>query len=195
MDRKAQKRASHRALSLKNQHARFVTEYIRRKFPVIYTEADSFYKKVKESNPDKHDLTKTHQFLIQTTEYADYRDFYCRKKKLKVAKQTVTTTTTTTTLHDNMQLNVELLAPEVVKTTINSKTTASSSSESLLPIPEDVYQDLLNHLRADPDLERILEGMILPTHQGEQEDEMTLDPELQKIFQDLEQTPLEKELS
>ena len=180
MDRKAQKKSSQQVLNVKNRHGRFITEYILRKHPKLYAEADAFYNKLRSENPNKRDLTKTHEFLVETTSYVDYRDFYCRKK-LKVHQkknQTVTTTTTTTTTRqDTMQLNIELLPDEVVN---------ENTANPLQPVPDSIYQGLLQEIAKDADLQAILDGMTTSN-----EDE-------QGIFDDLttnlEETPLEREL-
>ena len=187
MDRKAQKKNAQQALNIKNRHSRFITEYVSRKHPQLYTEADTFFKKLKAANPNKRDLTKTHEFLVETTKYTDYREFYCRKKlKVHRKEQTVTTTTTTTTtMKNNMELNVELLTPEVVK---------ANTTNPFLPIPDDTYQDLLGQIRKDPALQTILDDMTAPPNVDEQVDDLVNDPELQEIFDPLQETPLEREL-
>ena len=180
--RKIQKKTSQQLLAAKSRHARFITEYVRRKEPELYAEADRFFNTLKAMHPDKRDLTKTHKFLVQTTQYADYRDYYNRKKlkRYKQSSTTTTTTTTTPTRVDNMELNIELITPEVVD---------ENTTTPLQPMPDDVYNDLLARIRADPDLQPILEDMIAP-----QVTDTVEDPELKEILDGLEQTPLEKEL-
>ena len=154
MERKAQKKYSQQVLNFKNRHARFISEYVLRKHPQLYAEADAFHNQLRAANPGKRDLTKTHEFLIKTTKYTDYRDFYSRKKLKVHRQQTVTTTTTTTTNHENnMELNIELLTPEVVKEN------TSSLSQT---IPDQVYQDLLREIEKDPNLQAILDDMVSP---------------------------------
>ena len=184
MDRKTQKKNSQRLLAVKSRHARFITEYVKRKEPQLYAEADRFFNTLKASHPEKRDLTKTHRFLVETTKYSDYRDYYNRNKlkRYRQSSTTTTTTTTTTTRVDNMQLNVELLTPEVAK----------ENTTTLQPMPDDVYQDLLARLRSDPDLQPILQEMVAPGNI--QANEIAEEPELQEILNGLEQTPLEKEL-
>ena len=198
MKRTDQKRVARQILSIKNRQSRFITEYVKSKHAEIYQEAEAFYNHVKELNPNKRDLTKTHQFLVATTDFVDHREFYNRKKKDHKKNHPVTT------FNDNMVLRVQLLAPEAATTTSNSEslvipddqigaTTTISNSESLvipddqigatttisnsepLVIPDGLYQDLLKKLRSDPDLQMILNDM-----------DMYIDPD--------EQTPLEREL-
>ena len=181
MDRKTQKSNAQKILNVKNKHARFIAEYVFRKEPQLYKEASNFHNMLKAKHPYKRDLTKTHEFLVQTTDYSDYRDFYNRKKlKRHQQSSTTTTTTTTTTRVDNMELNIDLLTPEVV---------AENTTTPFQIIPDDVYHDLLAQIRADPALQPVLNDMIAP-----QADDLLEDPELNEILNGLEQTPLEKEV-
>ena len=182
MDRKTQKKLAQKTLNAKSKHARFIAEYVLRKEPVVYKEANSFYNMLKAKHPNKRDLTKTHEFLVKTTNYVDYRDYYCRKKSKSHKESTITTTTTTTTRTsrvDNLELNIELLTPQVV----------AENTEPFQVIPDDLYQQLVTEIRADPDLQPVLNTMIAP-----QADDSVEDPELNAILDALEQTPLEKEL-
>ena len=185
MNRKTQKKASQKALNMRNRHARFISEYVQRRQPNIYAEANRFYNILKAANPEKRDLTKTHEFLVETTKYTDYRDYYNRKR-LKRYNQRITTTTTTTTQVDNMELAIELMTPEMV---VENKT--------MQPMPNNVYEDLLATINADPDLKFIFDGMTDPQAEdipAPQAEHVLEDPILKGIVDDVEQTPLEKEL-
>ena len=188
MERKTQKKYSQQVLNVKNRHARFMTEYVLRKHPQLYAEADAFHNQLRAAYPNKRDLTKTHEFLVETTKYTDYRDFYCRKR-LKVHKQqTVTTTTTTTTKHqDNMEINIELLTPQVVKENTSSLSQA---------VPDNVYQDLLREIEKDPELQSIFDGMVAtPTVDGNVDEQAVGEQTLDRLVQEsLQETPLESEL-
>ena len=183
MDRKTQKKRSQKLLAAKSRHARFITEYVKRKEPELYAEADRFFNTLQAAHPDKRDLTKTHVFLVKTTNFTDYRDYYNRKK-LNRYKQSSTTTTTTTTITttrvDSMELNIDLLTPEVVN---------ENTKRPLQPMEDEVYHDLLARIRADPDLQPILEDMIAPLA-----GDIVEDPVLKEILDGQEKTPLEKEL-
>ena len=202
MDRKAQKRASQHSLVLKNRHAKFISEYVKRKFPDIYTEADSYYNQLDTANPNKRDLTKTHQFLVDTTSYTDHNHYYRREKTKTVRQEHSTTTTTTiTTINDSMVLRVPMLTQNEVQAT--KDTTKTSQTSSLMPdktsegsllIPNDVYEELIGALRADPDLQRILDDFTIPDDVPDLCTD-TMDTELEKIFNEMDPTPLERELS
>ena len=185
MDRKTQKKNAQKLLAAKSRHARFITEYIKRITPELYTEADNFLKSLQALHPGKRDLTKTHEFLVKTTSFTDYRDYYNRTK-LKKYKQssttmrTTTTTTTTTRVDANLELNIPLLPQHVVK---------ENTTTPLQPMQDDVYQDLLEQIAADPVLQPIFNDMVAP-----QDDETIHDPEMEEIFKGLQQTPLEKEV-
>ena len=191
MDRKDKKKASQKALVIKNKKARFITEYVKRKNPQLYLEGETFYNRLQQEYPQKRDHTKTHEFLTKTTKYKDYHDFYSRKKLKQYAQKATTTTTTktttTTTIHnEEMQLCVELLPPEVAK---------ANTGPLLPPVPEDVYQDLLDQIRRDPQLRDILDSMPSPPDVWEQAEELVNDPELEGILDQCQETPLERELS
>ena len=224
MDRKGQKRASQHLLVLKNRHAKFISEYVKRKFPGIYTEADSYYNHLNTANPNKRDLTKTHQFLVDTTSYTDHNHYYRRKKTKTVTQEhtTTTTATTITTINDSMVLRVPMLTQNEVqvtkdttktsrtsslmpnKTSEGTKTSQTSSlmpdktSEGSLLMPNDVYEELIGALRADPDLQRILDDFTTPDDVPDDVPDLSMDSmdtELEKIFNQTDQTPLERELS
>ena len=142
MKRTKQKREARQLLSIKNRQSRFITEYVRCKHAEIYQEAEAFYNHVKELNPNRRDLTKTHHFLVATTDFVDHNEFYNRKKKKDHEKNHPVTT-----INDNMVLRVQLLAPEAAKTSneslvipddqIGATTTTTTSNESLV-IPDDL---------------------------------------------------------
>ena len=181
--RKTQKKTAQKALNDKSRHSRFIAEYVLRKEPEVYKEANSFYDMLKGKHPNKRDLTKTHEFLVGTTSYVDYRDFYCRKKLKHRKESTITTTTTTTTTKttrvDNMELNIDLLTPQTV----------AENTVPLQVIPDDLYEQLVTEISVDPDLQHVLNNMIAP-----QANDLPEDPGLNAILDDLQQTPLEKEL-
>ena len=185
MDRKTKKKNAQKLLAVKSRHARFITEYIKRRTPDLYKEADEFFSILRAKHPEKRDLTKTHEFLVKTTCFSDYRDYYNRTKLRKYNKRSTTTTTTTTTsttcVEDNMELNVVLLPQHVVK---------ENATTPLQPMQDDVFQGLLEEISADPSLQSIFNDMSSP-----QDNDIIRDPEQEEIFNSLQQTPLEKELT
>ena len=183
-NRKIQRKNSQKALAAKSRDARFITEYIKRKAPQLYKEADDFLNHLRQLYPHKRDYTKTHEFLVSTTGYTDYHEYYNRTKlnrfKQKASKTTTTTTTTTTTI-DNMELNVVLMPERVV----NENTTTPFQV-----LPDETYKDLINEITSDPSLEPIFNDMVNTQH-----DETTQDTQVDEILKGLlQKTPLEKEL-
>ena len=181
--RKLQKKVAQKNLAVKSRDARFITEYVKRKAPALYNEADLFLKTLRQRYPDKRDYTKTHEFLVNTTQFADHADYYKRKKKeqyKRKATRTTTTTTTTTTV-DDIELNVVLLPESVVE----------ENTGPLQVLPDHVYKDLIDDLSNDPILRPIFNDM---TGSHEVNDGQELDPEVSKLIDGLTETPLEKEL-
>ena len=195
--RKIQRKLAQKALNQKSRRCRFIAEYVSRKHSAIYQEANAIYHELEAKYPDKRDLTKTHDFLVKTTNYRDYRDYYNRVKQAKLKKVSTTTTATTTTKVDNMELTIDLLTPQVV----------AENTGPLQVIPDELYCSLMMELTTDPELQTILNDMIPPqdneliqnpeleiTTDPPQDDELIQNPELELNLQDLDKTPLEKEL-
>ena len=84
-----------------------------------------------------------------------------------------------------MQLCVELLLPEDAK---------ANTGPLLPPVPEDVYQHLVDEIRMDPQLQSILDNMTSSPDVWEQAEELVNDPELEGILDPCQETPLEREL-
>ena len=186
--RKSQKRKSQKTLAAKSRDARFIAEYVKRKAPGLYAEADGFLKHLRTIHPEKRDYTKTQEFLVSTTGFSDYRDYYNRTKlnrykEKSTSRKTMTTTTmTTTTTIDNMELNVVLMPEPVVK---------ENTIVPFQPLSDQTYQDLVEEITSDPSLQSIFNDMT-----NTQDTEIALDPEVDEIMNGLmQQTPLEKELS
>ena len=190
--RKGQKKRSQKALAAKSKEARFIAEYVKRKAPVLYAEAEGFLNHLREQHPEKRDYTKTHEFLVSTTMYSDYRDYYNRTKinryKQESTTRKTTTTTTTTTTVDDMELNVVLM-PEPV---VNENTIVPFQ-----PLSNETYKDLVEEIASDPNLQLIFNDMMNmqdPDMMNTQD--LELNPEVESVLNDLmQQTPLEKELS
>ena len=184
--RKTQKRQSQKSLAAKRRDDSFIAEYVKRKTPALYAEAVGFLNHLREQDPEKRDYTKTHAFLVATTGFSDYRDYYNRTKLNRykhesTKRKTTTTTTTTTTIVDNMELNVTLLPEPVVK---------ENTVQPLQPICDETYRDLIEEIATDPSLQMVFNDMVTT-----QDSDMALDPEVDDILKGLtQQTPLEKEL-
>ena len=190
--RKNQKRQAQKDLLDKRRDATFIAEYVRRKAPDTYDEAENFLKALPQQYPTKRDYTKTHEFLIKTTNYEDIHHYYNRKRrsakqnKTTSTSTTVTSTTSTsttvtsTTVVDNMVLDIPVMPESVV----------SENTAPLETIPEEIYQQIIKEITIDPALKTIFDDVC--TNQ-DLEDDMELD----NIVLDESITglsPLEKEL-
>ena len=187
--RKNQKRESQKTLAAKRRDDSFIAEYVKRMAPALYSEADGFLNHLREQHPEKRDYTKTHEFLVATTGFSDYRDYYNRAKlkrykqeyKQESTTRKTTTTMTTTTIVDNMKLDVTLLPEPVVK------------ENTIVPfqaLPDETCRDLIKEIESDPSLHMIFNDMATS-----QDSDIPPDPEVDDILKGLtQQTPLEKEL-
>ena len=169
--RKEQKKKAQKQLSAKRKDADFIAEYIKRTDPETYTKAESFLTELRRKYPTKRDLTATHEFLVKTTSYTSYNQYYRRKK-------TSTTTTSTTTVANTLELNIQLLPKDVV----------SENTTQLQTMPEETYESLVREITKDPLLRAVFDDM----NSTMVEDDM-FSTEL--VHETIEETsPLEKEL-
>ena len=198
-------------MSLKNKKDRFIADYIQVKFPQIYDEAKRHYDQLDAVYPGKRDLTKTVEFVYMTTGVTSLRQYY-HKRRIEKTKNLLEKEPG---INDIMVLKIPLFDAKA-----SNKLGGSSHQqqetidhEPPLPIPDDLYENLLRELRNDPELYSIFNDMDMSGDDsidlsGEQQpnesnpdtlcedivDELWQDPELQVILCD-EQTPLERELS
>ena len=171
--RKAQKRQGQKHLLTKRRDATFIAEYVKRMDPGTYAKAQSFLEKLRQHYPEKRDLTTTHEFLVHTTQYADYGEYYNRKRRVGFNKtKTTTTTTTTTTSVNTMTLNIPLMPENVV---------AENTTVPLQVMPQETLEDLIKEITADPILQPIFNDFV-STEVVETDESLA------------EVTPLEKEL-
>ena len=193
-------------MSLKNRKDRFISAYIEAKFPEAYNEAIKTYEKVDAVYTNKRDLTKTVEFVYLTTGVTSLTQYYQKKKAERVKKQLEKEAP----IKDNMILEIPLFG---TKDCIQQQQQQQQeTNEAALIIPDEVYQNLLEELRKDPDLYSILNDMDMPCDDsidsaGEQPGESNLDAQCVDIFSELnqdpvlqailsdQQTPLERELS
>ena len=187
-DRQKQKRQSRKQLLEKRKDGAFVAEYVKTNYPGIYKEAEGFLNELRTRYPGKRDYTKTKEFLIITTEYGSYKEFYNRKRTSHTNNSTTSSTASTSS------------TPSATTTPSASTTTTSVDMSLTIPLmPAPVV------LENTPPLEvfspEINQAIIT---------EITNDPELHAIFSDFENmedyehdvslnefvglTPLEREL-
>ena len=176
-ERKTQKRQSHHNLLQKRRDSMFIAEYIKRKAPDTYAEAEGFLKTLRERYPDKRDYTKTHEFLVSTTEYACYKDYYNRKRKeSKTASVDKKRKESKTASVDNMALAIPLLPQNVV----------DENTAPLQVMPQEIYDEVIREITSDPSLQDIFN--YFSNNDQDLENDIELDPSITGL------SPLEKEL-
>ena len=212
MSRAQQKRVARQKLSVKNRHDRFISEYIKARHSGVYREAEGFFNHVLAGNPERRDLTKTHEFLVTTTAFRNHEEYYYRKKtqsklnydmelKIPLLGQDTTTSVNVTEQPLVIPSNSEqpLVIPSnseqplVIPSNSEQPFVIPCNSEQPLVIPDNIYQDLIKELTSDPELHAIFEDINIPE---------TIEPENINTLQELcdtievdEQTALERELT
>ena len=198
MNRVQQKNIARHKLSLKNRHDRFISEFVKANHSEVYHEAEDFFNQLLVENPERRDLTKTHEFLVATTGFKNHDQYYSRKKGQ------------TKQLNYDMELKIPLLTQD--STISNSEQPLERASgnvtEEPLVISDGLYHDLIQELRSDPELYAIFNDMNIPeTIPDKVVDKLVteIQPEpenVNDIIQELcdntelnEQTPLERELA
>ena len=202
MDISERKRFTRKNLSLRIRKDRFISTYIEAKHPQEYNEAKRHYDQLHSAYPKKRDLTKTCEFLYLTTGISSFSEYYNKKRLEKGKKQPEKEPR----IEDRMVLKIPLFDPKD-KNTHGSFPDQQEVSvhEAPLPIPDAAYQNLLQELRNDPDLYAIFNDMNtsgddiidLSNEQHvtiEQLDEQPDESIPDTLCEDIEQTPLEKEL-
>ena len=106
----------------------FITKYIEGVHRNVYTEAQEFYQKVKSTNPEIKDLTKTAEFMRKVTPNVVIPRHYISRRRSHIIHLQPQT---------EMVLNIQLLPPSGVSTSLPSGVSTSLPSEvSTLPPPE-----------------------------------------------------------
>ena len=218
MERSQRKRFTRKNLSLRNKKDRFIAAYIQTKFPQIYDEAKKCYDQIDALYPSKRDLTKTVEYIYMSTGVTSLSQYYHKKR----AEKTKNLLEKEPGINDNMVLKIPLFdAKGSNKLGRSSRQQQETNDHEVpLPIPDDLYRNLLQELRNDPELYSIFNDMDMSGGDSidlseEQQlavtieqpnesnpdtwcedivDELCQDPELHTILCD-EQTPLERELS
>ena len=155
MDRSERKRLTRKNLSLKARLDRFISGYIEVKHPQTYNEAKEYYEKLDSVYPNKRDLCKTVEFLYATTGVTSFTEYYRQKRLDKGKKQTEKKS-----IVDNMVLRIPLFdaTDKNIVGNIPDQQKVNVHEESLT-IPDDVYENLVQELRKDPDLYNIFNDM------------------------------------
>ena len=159
MDRLAQKRTSRHIRAIKIKHDRVIAQYVKRKHPEAYKDAERIYQMLDKKYPTKRDLTKTTEFLSHTTEYTTfdelYRDTY-QKRKTKQMEKTIPGT-------QEIRLEIPLMSANDIGTSRQE-----NGDQQLSLLTQDTYSALLDELRKDPEImkafENIMDDIPSPQH-------------------------------
>ena len=143
--RKTQKKQAQKNLLQKRRDSVFIAEYVKRMDPGTYTKAKSFLEKIRQHYPEKRDLTTTHEFLVHTTQFNNYGEYYNRKRRERINK------TNTTTSVNTMALNIPLLPENVV---------AENTTVPLQVIPTETLESLIKEITTDPILQPIFNDLV-----------------------------------
>ena len=211
--RNQRKKFTRKNLSLRNKRDRFISGYIEAKFPQAYDQANKCYDKMDAKYPTKRDLTKTLEFVHITTGCTSLSQYFHKKRAEKSRENHQEKEHG---ISDSMVLEIPLFNVEDSKKLgSSSQQQETSEHEVAMTISDEVYENLLQELRKDPDLYSIFNDMNMPgddsagssVEQQQQHDEgnpdslcedifneLNQDPDLQAILYN-EQTPLERELS
>ena len=166
MEKNQRKNTTRRLLTSTDKHDRFISTYVKNKYPDIYDEAHQVYTDLDQIYPQKRDLRKTQEFLHITQGVSNiYQQYYTDKCLKKTQEKSCT---------DNMVLQIPLLnfnetstgtpqessdlhADETPTVTLHADETPTVTphADEALSIPNNVLDDVISELRKDPDLETI----------------------------------------
>ena len=226
MDKIQKRRLRDANRTVENNRNKFIVKYIEGIHGDVYVEAQECYEETKRKNPGRKDLTKTVDFMNVVMPYKEIPLYYYTRQKKQKSRQRSTSTTTmvlniplipnteipsTTTPQpgdDHTETSVQE-DQEIPSTTTpqpgddHTETSVQEDQEipstTTLPIPDHVYQGLLNEIMQDPDLYQIFNDFNPnPLDTGIQENVEVLhedndsNTDMWDAFQD--QTPLEREL-
>ena len=171
MDRSERKRFTRKNLTLKNKKDRFISTYVETKYPQIYEEAKKCYDQIDVVYPNKRDLTKTVEYLYISAGVTSLNQYYHKRREEKVKNMLEKehgiddnmvrehgindNMVKEHRINDNMVLKIPLFDAK----DSNKPGTSSHQQQEPLPIPDDLYQTLLQELRNDPELYSIFNDM------------------------------------
>ena len=166
-------------------HWMFIVNYVKGLHSKVYTEAEEFYQKVKSRNPRVKDLTKTAEFMGTVMPGAAIPRHYTSKKRSHLISPQPQT---------EMVLNIPLLPQSITQPLLSRVSTSpppevSTSSFELSP---EVYEELLNQLKSDPELWKILNNF--PFEENTDDINNLVAEDMGDTFRADDLTPLELEL-
>ena len=232
MEKNQKRRLRDAKRTVENNRNKFIVKYIEGLHGDVYVEAQERYEEIKQKNPGRNDLTKTVDFMNIAMPYKQVPlYYYTRQKKQKKQKSHRRSTSTTTMVlniplipnteippaitpqptDDDTETNVQedqgipsaiTPQPSDDDTETNVQEGQEIPSATTLPIPDRVYEGLLQEIMQDPDLYQIFNDFnpnpLDNDDTGIQENMEILhedndtNTDMWDAFQD--QTPLEREL-
>ena len=149
---------------------KFIAGYVEGQHKEIHKECMALYEQAKHENPGVKDLTKTAAYMRTVHPGVEIPRYYNSRK---IKSSLLTQTEETRTTHE-IVLNIPLLSPQTIMASfppqrevstqssppqpeVSTVSTQSSPEVSTLPVlsPE-IYQNLLDELRRDPELWKCL---------------------------------------
>ena len=140
----------------------FISDYVKHKYPDIYDEAARFFKVLREKNPSKINLMKT-------GEYRDWQKQQDGNKKNteksvqggnKKNPEKSVNMQKVNDYSDNMQLKIALMDNDCLKTDKSPLTLETIAEGDIKPsvgelLSDDLLEEIIKELREDPDIGKI----------------------------------------
>ena len=159
--------AQRREEAKRKRTERVVTGYVKICHPEIYAKAYEFYQHLDALYPGKRDLRKTTVFLSLKSEHT--RSVNKPVKRVRVHHTAEKTTT------DNMVLHIPLMqrktttvqetteetatVQETTEETVTVQETTEETTTDLLPIDDNILEEIMADLREDPDIQRFFDDL------------------------------------
>ena len=159
------RRQNERKRSERARRERLMIGYIGVKHPMIYKEAHEYYNILNNVYPNKHDLTKTPRFFeLRPGPVVDKMSLQIPLETKKPEQQPATNI-----IPNSLEVNIPEQQPTIHS--IPNSHEANSHEANILPrdlqdicqnnllseIPQAQIQEIINDLRADPELRRIMD--------------------------------------
>ena len=185
MNRIIQKRKARNVRSKEARHDRFIAACVMRKNKEVYAQHKKLYDELDKKYPTKRDLTKTDEFIQETTGYTSI--YQWNLAKLRTKKQGSDN-------QKDMVVEIQLMNKDDVDMAVMTE----KVSEELC-IPDNIYNNLVAEISKDPTMSAIFNDLNYEQNeQNEQNEEQQ--QELSDILDELddilppEKSPLEDEL-
>ena len=159
----------------------FVSNYVKHKYPMIHAEAVQFHDTLRQKNPWKLDVKKTHEYrkwISQQVEQVNTQQLHERFNNFQLKVRLMDS--------NNIQEKtknptVEILAEGDAKnSTIETAMCETLGEGTIEPslegfIPSELFEQIINELRQDPDLDNIITSVEEQIHYEEFDIGMNID--------------------